>query len=164
MLCHCKSIYRLNLLLKILVTSCFFLYVFSNHTILVLSFSPKKPVDEDIVVMATDIPVSRERELESGTPATPPKFDQTMQTAEVVEGSAARFDVTVTGSPVPKVRWLKDDKLLEENRKIRFDEDDNGVFSLFVNDVVVDDEGVYKCEATNVKGEVTCSAELIVEG
>lgn len=114
--------------------------------------------------MATDIPVSRERELESGTPATPPKFDQTMQTAEVVEGSAARFDVTVTGSPVPKVRWLKDDKLLEENRKIRFDEDDDGVFSLFVNDVVVDDEGVYKCEATNVKGEVTCSAELIVEG
>lgn len=132
--------------------------------ILVLSFSPKKPVDEQIVVMATDVPLSREPKLEDSALATPPQFSRTMQTAEVIEGSAARFDVKVTGSPGPEIRWLKDDKLLEENRKIRFDEDDDGVFSLFVNDVVTDDEGMYKCEATNVKGEVSCTAELIVEG
>lgn len=70
----------------------------------------------------------------------------------------------VIGSFVLKVCWLKDDKLFEENWKIWFDEDDDGVFFLFVNDVVVDDEGVYKCEVINVKGEVICSVELIVEG
>lgn len=121
------------------------------------------PVEETVTV-ATDIPVSREPELEDGPPATPPKFARTMQKAEVIEGSAARFDVKITGSPEPQVRWLKDDKPLKENRKFRFDEDEDGVFSLFVNDVVAEDEGVYKCEASNIKGELSCSAELTVEG
>ena len=121
------------------------------------------PIEETVTV-ATDIPVSRAPDLEDGPPATPPKFVRTMRKADVIEGSAARFDVKLTGSPEPEVRWLKDDKPLKENRKIRFDEDDDGVFSLFVNDVAADDEGVYKCEATNVKGEVSCTAELLVEG
>ena len=116
------------------------------------------------MTVATDIPVSRAPELETGLPATPPKFVRTMKKAEVIEGSAARFDVKLTGSPEPDVRWLKDDKPLKESRKFRFDEDDDGVFSLFVNDVVADDEGVYKCEASNPKGEVSCTAPLEVEG
>ena len=108
--------------------------------------------------------MSRAPDLEDGAPATPPKFVRTMRKAKVIEGSAARFDVKLTGSPEPEVQWLKDEKPLKENRKFRFDEDDDGVFSLFVNDVEVDDEGVYKCKASNVKGEVSCTAELIVEG
>ena len=115
-------------------------------------------------MVATDIPVSRAPDLEDARPASPPKFVRTMRKAEVIEGSAARFDVKLTGSPEPEVQWLKDDKLLEESRKFRFDEDDDGVFSLFVNDVEADDEGVYKCDASNIKGEVSCQAELIVEG
>lgn len=121
------------------------------------------PVEETVTV-ATDTPVSRAPELEDGAPVTPPKFIRTMKKAEVIEGSAAKFDVKLTGNPEPEVRWLKDDKLLTEGRKIRFEEDDDGVFSLFVNDVVADDEGVYKCEASNVKGEISCTAELEVEG
>lgn len=119
------------------------------------------PVEETVTV-ATDIPVSRAPDLEDGPPGTPPKFVRTMKKAEVIEGSAVRFDVKLTGSP--EVRWLKDDKPLKEGRKFRFDKDDDGVFSLFVNDVVADDEGVYKCEASNIKGEVSCTAALEVEG
>ena len=121
------------------------------------------PIEETVTV-ATNIPVSRAPDLEDGPPATPPKFIRTMRKAEVIEGSAARFDVKLTGSPEPEVQWLKDDKPVKENRKFRSDEDDDGVFSLFVNDVEVDDEGVYKCVATNIKGEVSCEAELLVEG
>lgn len=119
---------------------------------------------EETVTLATDIPVSRAPDLEDGPPETPPKFVRTMKKAEVIEGSAAKFDVKLTGSPEPEVRWLKDDKPLTEGRKFRFDEDDDGVFSLFVNEVVADDEGVYKCEASNIKGEVSCTAALEVEG
>lgn len=116
------------------------------------------------MTVATDIPVSRAPDLEDGLPATPPKFVRTMKKAEVIEGSAARFDVKLTGSPEPEVQWSKDDKPLTEGRKYRFDEGDDGVYSLFVNDVEADDEGVYKCEASNIKGEVSCTAALEVEG
>lgn len=116
------------------------------------------------MTVATDIPVSRAPDLEDGLPTTPPKFVRTMKKAEVIEGSAARFDVKLTGSPEPEVQWSKDDKPLTEGRKYRFDEGDDGVYSLFVNDVEADDEGVYKCEASNIKGEVSCTAPLEVEG
>ena len=116
------------------------------------------------MTVATDTPVSRAPDLEDGPPASPPRFIHTMQKAEVIEGSAARFDVTLAGSPEPEVQWLKDDKPLKKNRKFRFEQEDDGVFSLFVNDVEADDEGIYKCVASNIKGEVSCEAELIVEG
>lgn len=125
-------------------------------------FRPKIPVEETVTVV-TDIPVSRAPDLEDGAPATPPKFVRTIRNAEVIEGSAARFEVKIAGSPEPEVRWFKDDKPLKENRRLRFDEDNDGAFSLTVNDVKADDEGIYKCEAANVKGEIWCTAELIME-
>lgn len=119
--------------------------------------------NEETVTVVTNIPVSREPDLEDGAPATPPKFVRTMRKAEVIEGSAAKFDVKLTGNPEPEVEWLKDDKPVKESRKFRFDEDDDGAFSLFVSDVEAGDEGVYKCVASNTKGEVSCEAELLVE-
>lgn len=120
------------------------------------------PVEETVTV-ATDEPVSRAPEEDSG-PVAPPKFVRTMKSADVIEGSAARFDVQVTGHPEPGVKWLRDGKPLKENRKFRFDEDDDGKFSLFVTEVEVDDEGLYKCVAFNNNGEASCEAELLVEG
>ena len=120
------------------------------------------PIEETVTV-ATNIPVSHEPDLEDGAPATLPKFVRTMRKAEVIEGSAAKFDVKLTGHPEPEVEWLKDDKPVKESRKFRFDEDDDGVFSLFVNDVEAGDEGAYKCVASNTKGEVSCEAELLIE-
>ena len=127
--------------------------VISNQRLIISCFRPKIPIEETVTV-ATDIPVSRAPDLEDGPPASPPRFIHTMQKAEVIEGSAARFDVTLTGSPEPEVQWLKDDKPLKENRKFRFEQDDDGVFSLFVNDVEADDENSHE-DSANVSTEST---------
>ena len=115
------------------------------------------------MTVATDVPVSREPDLVDNAPTMPPKFVRSIRKAEVIEGSAAKFDVRVSGNPEPEIVWYKDDKPLKQDSKFRFEEDNGGVFSLFVNDVVAADEGLFKCEASNIKGEVSCSAELVVE-
>lgn len=126
-------------------------------------FRPKVPIEETVTV-ATNEPMLRAPDEEDSGPVAPAKFVRTMKNADVIEGSAARFDVQVTGNPEPEVKWLKDGKPLKENRKFRFDEDDDGKFSLFVTEVEVDDEGLYKCVAFNNNGEASCEAELLVEG
>ena len=108
--------------------------------------------------------VSSQAELLVNEVGAKPEFKEKMKNVSVQSGEKARFDVLVTGSPPPEVDWVKgDDKLEDAGRFALLDNEEEGSFSLIVEDVKPEDSGKYECIAFNELGEVSCKANLAVE-
>ena len=108
--------------------------------------------------------VSSQAELLVNEVGAKPEFKEKLKNVSVQSGNKARFDVLVTGSPPPEVDWLKgDDKLEDAGRFSLLDNEEEGIFSLIIEDVKPEDGGKYECIAFNELGEVSCKANLAVE-
>ncbi|XP_078691583.1 uncharacterized protein LOC144921958 isoform X44 [Branchiostoma floridae x Branchiostoma belcheri] len=92
-----------------------------------------------------------------------PIFAAKLTGAKVAEGTDARFDCVVAGTPGIEVRWFKDGVPVGNggNRLLTFRGD--GSCSLDVKDVTCDDAGVYEVQAANIAGTTKCSALLVVQ-
>ena len=77
----------------------------------------------------------------------------------VNETSTASFQCEVEGNPQPRVSWLKDNSSLIANKRIM---PLRG--GLQINDVSLEDGGMYNCVARNILGMTTSLAELFVQG
>lgn len=88
-----------------------------------------------------------------------------MKDRSIEDGSAARFDVRVHGQPTPKVTWYKagEDITGERFPHIKIFQEDN-LYSILITEGKLEDAGQYKVEAINDFGEVSCTAQLFVEG
>ncbi|XP_074600440.1 uncharacterized protein LOC141854581 isoform X3 [Brevipalpus obovatus] len=94
----------------------------------------------------------------------PPKFTKPLQDVEVAGDTDARFDVQVTGSPKPKVSWLRDGMdLRESDRIIMKEEGEDNSYSLTIKNTKQSDEAVYSCSASNEMGEAQDQASLTVK-
>ena len=93
-----------------------------------------------------------------------PKFIQPLKSQEVFEGSAAKFEVRITGEPEPDVEWFKDEQPVEEGGNFRIEFDDTDGCVLVINSTRIEDEGVYRCVASNSFGKAISEAELLVTG
>lgn len=93
-----------------------------------------------------------------------PKFIQPLKSQEVMEGSPAKLDVRISGEPEPEVEWFKDEQPVEEGSNFRIEFDDTDGCSLIINSSRVEDEGQYKCVASNDLGKAISEAELLVTG
>lgn len=83
--------------------------------------------------------------------------------SQVPEGDTADFSCEVIGEPKPEVTWFYNGRQLEdEGRYMIFEED--GLHHLEVYEVSPEDVGSYVAKAENQFGEVTCSADLTLEG
>ena len=108
--------------------------------------------------------VSSQAELLVNETGAKPEFKEKMKNVSVQAGEKASFHVLVTGSPPPEVDWVKgDDKLEDAGRFAMLDNEEEGSFSLIVEDVKPEDSGKYECIAFNELGEVSCKANLVVE-
>ena len=93
-----------------------------------------------------------------------PEFIEKMKPVNVTEGEAARFDVRVEGNPLPVVDWFKGkDKIEDEGRYVMMDDEDEGRFTLIVEETIPVDAGTYKCVATNEEGQTSTKAALAVK-
>lgn len=92
-----------------------------------------------------------------------PEFSKTMKDVEVELDSVGRFDVQVSGVPMPTVEWFKGTEKIENEGKFSLIHEEEGLFSLVVDQVSTDDGATYTCKATNDLGEVSCEAELRLE-
>ena len=103
-------------------------------------------------------------ELLINEPNKKPEFTEKMKPANVTEGEAARFDVRVEGNPLPVVDWFKGkDKLEDEGRYVMMDDEEEGKFTLIIEETVSEDAGTYKCVAANEEGQATTKAALAVK-
>lgn len=94
--------------------------------------------------------------------SAPPNIVKAPQNLTIVEQADARFFCEVTGAPTPDVVWKKVTSsgevlvILGGRFQIHFQS------NLLIVSVQKADAGVYKCYATNVKGEASASATLTI--
>lgn len=82
---------------------------------------------------------------------------------EVCVGQPAKLRCRVEGDPVPDIEWSVDGDKIKKGG--RFDFLTRGdLVTLKISETSAEDEGEYKCTATNENGTATTTAELIVNG
>lgn len=93
---------------------------------------------------------------------SPPKFLTTPMDSVISKGTQGCFECVVDGSPVPEVSWYKDEILVQGEKYVLKDEED-GSHKLIIENVNSDDEGQYKCTATNEEGTAESVALLKIK-
>ncbi|XP_062607304.1 leucine-rich repeats and immunoglobulin-like domains protein 3 [Saccostrea cucullata] len=91
-----------------------------------------------------------------------PEFIKTPINVTVKVGTTARFDCSAKGEPKPKIVWRKNGGTFlaaNENRFHVMTADD--VF--FIAQVKPEDEGVYRCTASNSEGQISINVTLSVQ-
>jgi hypothetical protein len=89
-----------------------------------------------------------------------PRIIEKLQNVESVVGESGTFRVRLSGSPPPQVEWFKDDVQIESEGRFTAEKEGRSYFSLTITNIVPEDEGLYKCVASNELGEVISKAEL----
>lgn len=92
----------------------------------------------------------------------PPKFLNELLDIEVLESSVARFNVRVTGPPLPTITWFIDNVEIHPGDRYTIQYDDLGHCSLTIQHVTRDDAGEVECRAVNPFGTTASFCDLIV--
>lgn len=91
-----------------------------------------------------------------------PVFTMPLENLKAAEGQPTHLEVRVSGTPEPRVVWLKNDLPIRTGERIHTEKDGN-LYSLKISEVDIEDGGVYTCRAKNVAGSATSMADLNVE-
>lgn len=81
-------------------------------------------------------------------------------------GHNAIFECEVASDTPTSMTWLKDNRLMEDklaDRVLISSQDDNSKFKLELQHCRESDSGVYTARATNVIGNASCTAQLVVQ-
>ncbi|XP_032886648.1 vascular endothelial growth factor receptor kdr-like isoform X2 [Amblyraja radiata] len=92
---------------------------------------------------------------------TVPVLQKNLTNMEVNSSSTVVLYCNVTGRPSPTISWYRNEKQVLPASGISLE---SGSKTLIIERVEHDDEGVYKCKATNEKGTVETSAYISVLG
>ncbi|XP_062922565.1 myosin-binding protein H-like [Mobula hypostoma] len=92
----------------------------------------------------------------------PPKFTQPPVDKTTTVGFTTKLFCSVRGNPKPKISWLKNKALLEENPKFRI-LTNQGICTLEIRKPSTFDGGVYTCKAVNMLGEAAVDCRLDVK-
>ncbi|XP_028842978.1 myosin light chain kinase, smooth muscle-like [Denticeps clupeoides] len=92
-----------------------------------------------------------------------PVFIQSLSDQTAARGSTAQLTCIITGFPDPEVSWLRGGAVLEEHPShVKKERRGNGLYTLLIEKLELQDSGEYTCKATNSHGEALCSARLTV--
>lgn len=95
-------------------------------------------------------------------PATPPFFTRKIQPCRVFEGEKARFEVEFDGEPLPKVKWFRENFLIQNSSVCQIH--NLGTKSILtIRQVFMEDSAMFSAVAENRGGTAKCSANLVVE-
>ncbi|KAJ9581697.1 hypothetical protein L9F63_023124, partial [Diploptera punctata] len=96
-------------------------------------------------------------------PATmSPQFSLELRDIVALENDKVEFVVHFHGIPTPKISWYKDSFEIFSSRRMRVTTE-NGTSSLLIFQAAFNDEGQYKCAATNRAGHVITKSKLRLE-
>jgi hypothetical protein len=88
-----------------------------------------------------------------------PKFIDTPEDTQVVEGNAVMLKCSSQGIPNPKITWSRNGHLLTPSRRIRILQSG----ALQISRAMRRDHGQYTCRAQNKVGYITISARLVIK-
>ncbi|CDW55769.1 Muscle M line assembly protein unc 89 [Trichuris trichiura] len=119
------------------------------------------PLGQASTKIAVDVKTA-ETEEDFKLYGTVPQFLETLHHCDVKENETAIMKSKVIGTPLPEVRWYKDNELLESSAKFELVSEVDGSFLLKVHDATEADVGEYRCEIFNSKGVASSKAQLTV--
>lgn len=88
-------------------------------------------------------------------------FSSELTPLSVMESDIARLTCNVSGKPKPTISWLKDERPLLFDQRMRVTYDGN-VCTLTILGAEIEDEGSYTCIATNDGGPTSSTARLVI--
>lgn len=95
--------------------------------------------------------------------AISPKITEMLSDVEVHELETTVMKITATGVPTPEVQWFKDGTPLQiDSERIFVQETETSEHILTINQVQLEDAGVYSCKASNKVGSEESKAKLDV--
>ncbi|CAF3665749.1 unnamed protein product, partial [Didymodactylos carnosus] len=74
------------------------------------------------------------------------------QTVQAVKGESFTIKLQATGTPLPQVTWMKGNDDLQPNDRISMQQDQDGWFTLKIDNCSPEDIGEYTAKVTNVQG------------
>ena len=135
-----------------------FLFVFFFWRVFISLLFPLFQSDYNIVWMSyLYLQITRPEESQ-------PEFLVPIQDVIVKEGEAVRFDCQVQALPEASLVWYHQDKPLKSDDIYKIIPGEDGQSALVIAEAFPEDSGTYTVKAVNNAGEVSCSANLTVEG
>lgn len=95
---------------------------------------------------------------------TLPLFTRQLKDVRCCDGDGIRLECHVSATPEPIIRWEKDGRKLGQNNDELSTAYDGECAILILKRVYPEDEGEYKCIASNNIGQAVSSACIIVDG
>lgn len=93
-----------------------------------------------------------------------PQFVKCLEDVEVIDGQEVMLFCVVKGVPMPTLTWYHNNKNIVENEEYVFTYDrQRGHIYLVILDCLADDEGEFRCVATNTAGqtETRCNLRIL---
>lgn len=93
-----------------------------------------------------------------------PTFTKHLNNARCCDGDSVRLECHVSAQPKPHITWKKDDVELSECNADISTKYDGEHAVLIIDRIYPEDEGEYKCIATNSIGTSISAACIVVDG
>ncbi|XP_050302710.1 titin-like isoform X2 [Anthonomus grandis grandis] len=106
---------------------------------------------------------AKELDAPEGSSGVAPKLVKLLSDVLASEGDEVILQGNVTGEPKPELKWLLNNVPITDADHFKTDINDNGDFTLKIQNVRAEDRGVYTVKASNPSGEAKCFAQLIVK-
>lgn len=117
------------------------------------------------VTSTATIQLLEELPQEEATEFESPRFvEELIQPMAVMDGESLLLTCKVVGKPTPKVQWYQNEEKIIESKETIIRRDAQGVCQLQITEVFVENEGTYKCVATNKIGETVTETTVNVQG
>lgn len=111
-----------------------------NYTCLVENESGRNYFDYEILVNYPPIIIDDNNEFVTNDILSEMKFIDNATELEVIKGNDFILDCSVNGFPKPIVQWIFNDEIVSTNE------------TLIINKAEINDQGIYRCNATNAHG------------
>ncbi|KAI8118244.1 Titin [Lucilia cuprina] len=93
-----------------------------------------------------------------------PRFvEELIEPVEVMDGEALELNCKVVGKPTPKVEWYHNNEKIVENKETLIIQDAQGQCQLKITEVFPENDGEYKCVATNKVGETVTKTTVNIQ-
>lgn len=92
----------------------------------------------------------------------PPKFTKTLQSISANSGQLIRLDTVIDGAEPFDVVWLKNENQLINDNYYKMLRDGNNC-TLLILEANIDDNGIYKCIASNKFGQTICQCQVEIK-
>lgn len=116
--------------------------------------------EAECVVQAPSTPSKTLKQTTSDTEKAP-SIVEPLKDHSIREGQVVAFRCKILAKPVPQIKWQKGDKVIKPSKYFQMIKEGD-IYTLRISEAFPEDEGVYKCVATNPAGTVTSQANLRV--